>query len=54
MTGFLCEKLNTFKLAYLHLMRADFFGVQKADVMTLAREKYKGVLIGNMGCRFGT
>jgi N-ethylmaleimide reductase len=30
-------------------MRADFFGVQKADVMTLAREKYKGVLIGNMG-----
>lgn len=47
--GYLCEKLNTFNLAYLHLMRADFFGVQKADVMTLAREKYKGVLIGNMG-----
>ncbi len=47
--GYLCEKLNAFNLAYLHLMRADFFGVQKADVMTLAREKYKGVLIGNMG-----
>ena len=47
--GFLCEKLNVFKLAYLHVMRADFFGVQKADVMTLARETYKGVLIGNMG-----
>jgi N-ethylmaleimide reductase len=30
-------------------MRADFFGVQKADVMPVAREKYKGVLIGNMG-----
>ena len=49
LTGFLCEKLNAFKLAYLHVMRADFFGVQKADVMTVAREKYKGVLIGNMG-----
>ena len=47
--GFLCEKLNAFTLAYLHVMRADFFGVQKADVMTVAREKYKGVLIGNMG-----
>lgn len=49
LTGFLCEQLNAFKLAYLHVMRADFFGVQKADVMTVAREKYKGVLIGNMG-----
>ena len=49
LTGFLCERLNAFKLAYLHLMRADFFGVQKADVMTVAREKYQGVLIGNMG-----
>lgn len=47
--AFLCEKLNAFKLAYLHVMRADFFGVQKADVLTPAREKYKGVLIGNMG-----
>ena len=47
--GFLADKLNAFKLAYLHVMRADFFGLQKADVMTVAREKYKGVLIGNMG-----
>ena len=43
------DKLNAYKLAYLHLMRADFFGVQKADVMPVAREKYTGVLIGNMG-----
>ncbi len=49
LTGYLAEKLNTFNLAYLHLMRADFFGVQKADVMALTREKYRGVLIGNMG-----
>ncbi|WP_210546851.1 alkene reductase [Rhodoferax sp. PAMC 29310] len=46
---FLADKLNAYKLAYLHVMRADFFGLQKADVMTVAREKYKGVLIGNMG-----
>jgi N-ethylmaleimide reductase len=31
------------------MMRADFFQAQKGDVMTVAREKYKGVLIGNMG-----
>jgi N-ethylmaleimide reductase len=47
--AFLAEKLNTFHLAYLHVMRADFFGAQKGDVMTIAREKYKGVLVGNMG-----
>jgi N-ethylmaleimide reductase len=47
--AFLAEKLNAFHLAYLHVMRADFFGVQKGDVMTIAREKYKGVLVGNMG-----
>src|SRR3546814_1915066 len=37
--GFLADRLNVFKLAYLHVMRADFFGVQKADVMPVAREK---------------
>ena len=46
---YLADKLNSFKLAYLHIMRADFFGVQKGDVETIARDKYKGVLIGNMG-----
>jgi N-ethylmaleimide reductase len=49
LTTFLADKLNSFKLAYLHMMRADFFGVQKADVMSVARANYKGVLIGNMG-----
>jgi N-ethylmaleimide reductase len=47
--SFLADKLNAYQLAYLHVMRADFFGVQKGDVMTVAREKYKGVLVGNMG-----
>jgi N-ethylmaleimide reductase len=49
LTAYLTDKLNAFNLAYLHLMRADFFGVQKGDVMTIARANYKGVLIGNMG-----
>ena len=49
LVGFLADKLNAFNLAYLHLMRADFFGVQKGDVETIARGLYKGVLIGNMG-----
>lgn len=48
-TGFLADHLNKFGLAYLHLMRADFFGVQQADVVTIAREKYKGHLMVNMG-----
>lgn len=48
-TAFLAEHLNRFNLAYLHVMRADFFGVQMADVMPVARAHYKGVLVGNMG-----
>jgi N-ethylmaleimide reductase len=43
--GFLAERLNTFKLAYLHVMRSDFFQAQKGDVMTVARANYQGVLI---------
>lgn len=46
---YLAKQLNTFNLAYLHLMRSDFLQAQTGDVMTIARENYKGVLIGNMG-----
>ena len=49
LTTFLAERLNDFNLAYLHVMRADFFQAQQGDVMTPARAHYKGVLIGNMG-----
>ncbi len=45
----LAERLNDFKLAYLHMMRGDFFQQQTGDVMTPVRAVYKGVLIGNMG-----
>lgn len=46
---YLCQHLNQFNLAYLHVMRADFFGVQQADVIPVAREHYKGHLMVNMG-----
>lgn len=45
----LARRLNDYDLAYLHLMRADFFGQQKGDVVTPVREHYRGVLVGNMG-----
>ncbi len=45
----LAKRLNDFNLAYLHMMRGDFFQQQKEDVMTPAREHFKGVIIGNMG-----
>jgi N-ethylmaleimide reductase len=43
------SELNRRKLAYLHLMRGDFFGLQKADVVTPARQAFQGALVGNMG-----
>ncbi|ROT99952.1 alkene reductase [Marinobacter sp. R17] len=45
----LAKRLNDANLAYVHLMRADFFGEQKSDVVTPFREHYKGNLILNMG-----
>jgi N-ethylmaleimide reductase len=41
--------LNERKIAYLHLMRGDFFGIQKADVVTPARGLFKGNLMLNGG-----
>lgn len=49
LTNYLANKLNDFGLAYWHVMRADFFGQQTGDVMSVARSGFKGTLIGNMG-----
>lgn len=49
LTAFLAERLNAFHLAYWHVMRADFFQAQTGDVMPVARQHYRGVLVGNMG-----
>lgn len=45
----LAKRLNDFHLAYLHLMRGDFFQQQSGDVLTPVREHYRGVLVTNMG-----
>lgn len=49
LSTWLASQLNDFRLAYLHVMRSDFFQLQNGDVMTPIRQHYKGVLIGNMG-----
>ena len=46
---FVAGALNDYPLAYVHLMRADFFGKQKGDLLTPVRRAYRGVLVGNMG-----
>jgi len=48
-TKFLAQLANDFDLAYLHVMRADFFGVQSGDVVAPAREAFKNTLVVNMG-----
>jgi N-ethylmaleimide reductase len=45
----LAKRLNECQLAYLHVMRGDFFQQQSGDVLTPIREHYQGVLISNMG-----
>ncbi|TVS05872.1 MAG: alkene reductase [Cyanobium sp. PLM2.Bin73] len=45
----LARRLNDLPLAYLHLMRGDFLGSQQGDVLSPAREHYRGVLVSNMG-----
>jgi N-ethylmaleimide reductase len=47
--SYLAEELNSRHLAYLHVMRADFFQQQKGDVLTPIRKIYKGTIVANMG-----
>ena len=49
LTKWLSEKLNEFNLAFLHVMRSDFFGIHKADILSIAEQFYQGNIIGNMG-----
>ena len=48
LSTWLAKRLNDCKLAYLHVMRGDFFQQQSGDVLTPIREHYQGVLISNM------
>jgi N-ethylmaleimide reductase len=49
LTTYVASQLSRRKIAFLDLMRGDFFGQQKADVVTPARKHFSGALIGNMG-----
>lgn len=49
LSTWLATHLNDFNLAYLHVMRGDFFQQQTGDVITPVRANYKGHLITNMG-----
>lgn len=49
LTRHIARQCETRGIAYLHVMRADFFQAQQGDVLPPAREEFKGVLIGNMG-----
>jgi N-ethylmaleimide reductase len=49
LSTYVATKLSEAGIAYLHVMRGDFFQVQKGDVMTPIRAAFKGVIIGNMG-----
>ena len=49
LTTYSAQQCSMRGIAYLHMMRADFFQAQQGDVMTPAREHFKGVLISNMG-----
>lgn len=48
-TTWLAKRLNDFNLAYLHVMRGDFFQTQTGDLLTPVREHFTGLLVGNMG-----
>ena len=48
-TTYIAQQCSTRGIAYLHMMRADFFQAQQGDVLTPARQHFHGVLISNMG-----
>jgi len=49
LSTWLAQRLNEYHLAYLHVMRGDFFQQQTGDVLGPIREAYQGVLVSNMG-----
>lgn len=49
LTQAICEGLNRFNIAFLHVMRADFFQAQQGDVLGTARKYFKNAIVTNMG-----
>ncbi len=48
-TTYIAQQCSNRGIAYLHVMRSDFFQAQQGDVLTPARQYFQGVLISNMG-----
>jgi N-ethylmaleimide reductase len=49
LTTWMARRLNDFNLAYLHVMRGDFFQQQQGDILTPIRSEYRGTIVANMG-----
>jgi N-ethylmaleimide reductase len=49
LTRYVAGQLDRRGLAFLEIMRGDFFGQQQGDVISAARAVFKGPLIGNAG-----
>lgn len=49
LTAYVAAELNRRDVAFLDLMRADFFGLQTGDVVSVARREFKGALLCGMG-----
>lgn len=49
LTAHVAAELNLRGVAFLDLMRGDFFGLQKGDVVSVARCEFKGALLCGMG-----
>lgn len=49
LTVYVAAELNRRRVAFLDLMRGDFFGIQKADVVGAARGAFNGALLCGMG-----
>jgi N-ethylmaleimide reductase len=47
--SYVANEVNKLNIAYLHVMRADFFAKQSGPMIETARKHFKGILIGNMG-----
>lgn len=48
-TKAMCLGLNKLNLAYLHIMRSDFFAKQSGDVVAWTKSVYTGKVMSNMG-----
>jgi N-ethylmaleimide reductase len=49
LTECVAQKLGELNVAFIHLMRSNFFSETKVDLITPLRKIYKGTLISNMG-----